>query len=55
MKRYEAYVHVSGRFDLRKDEYGIWKVLEVSRWVDPESRTLDKAWLSTCWKREGEE
>lgn len=55
MRCSEAYVHLSGRFDLRKDEYGIVKVLEVSRWVDPQNRTLDKAPLSTCWKQEAEE
>jgi hypothetical protein len=55
MKCSEAYVHLSGRFDLRKDEYGIWKVLEASRWVDSESRTLGKAPLLPCWKREGME
>lgn len=49
-----AYVAVNGVFGLR-DEYGIVKTLEVSRWVDPSDRSVDKAWVSTCWKREGEE
>lgn len=51
----DAYVHVVGWFGLRDGEYGIVKTLEVSRWVDPQSRSVGKAWLSTCWKREGEE
>lgn len=51
----DAYVHVSGLFGLRNDEYGIVKVLEVSRWADPGSRSMNKPWLSTCWKRPDEE
>jgi hypothetical protein len=48
----DAYVHVVGWFGLGDDGYGIVKALEVSRWADPRSRSMDKAWLSTCWKRE---
>lgn len=51
----DAFVAVDGWFGLRDGEYQIVKTLEISRWVDPQSRTVDKAWVSTCWKREGEE
>lgn len=55
MKCADAYVAVNGVFGRRDNQYAIVKTLEISRWADPRSRGMDKAWVSICWKREAEE